>query len=138
MILKQARQVITYATVSLVIYCIVSLLMYSHSHTPLLSPEVIDHVGIAIALYLVAAILIALNQRFSIYLMLFVILIYSIALLAAFVEINLHGNAGPFFKLIVDVLSVIGLVMNILCIIAAVRQRNNYISPKLKSKLRKK
>lgn len=135
--MKQARRVISYATVSAVLYCIVSLLMYGIDGTSFTSSEVISHLGMAIALFLVASALVALDVRLSIYLMLFVMLIYTIALISAFFVVN-AGQAGMLPRMLVDVLSVVGLVMNVMCVLAALKQRNNYIPPKIKEKLRKK
>lgn len=132
--MKAARQVISYSTISLLLYCVVSLMMYHLNGTDLLSSEVINHIGIAIALYLLVIIFSALNFRFSVYLTIFVLLIYTIALFGAFFEINFHAKVGSIFKLSVDVLSIIGIVMNVMAGVAAIRQRGQYISPKLRRK----
>ncbi|WP_137597569.1 hypothetical protein [Paucilactobacillus kaifaensis] len=132
--MKAARQVISYSTISLLLYCIVSLMMYHLSGTSLASSEVINHIGIAIVLYLLVIIFSALNFRFSVYLTIFVLLIYTIALFGAFFEINFHAKVGSVFRLSIDVLSVIGIVMNVMAGIAAIRQRGQYISPRLRRK----
>ncbi|BAP86504.1 hypothetical protein LOOC260_119980 [Paucilactobacillus hokkaidonensis JCM 18461] len=132
--MKVAQKVISYSTISLVLYCVVNLLMYHKEGTALLSSEVINHLGIAIVLYLLVIIFSALNFRFSVYLTIFVLVIYTVALFGAFMEVNFHGKVDAIFRLSVDVLSVIGIVMNIMAGIAALRQRGQYISPKLRRK----
>lgn len=132
--MKEAKQVITYATVSLVFYCAVSLLMYGQTNTSFLSAEVVEHLGIAIALYLVVAVMSGLNLQIAVYVTLFVLLIYTIALVGAFFQINYHSDAGSVMKVIVDVLSVIGLVFNVICAVAAIRLRTSQSNFKFKRK----
>ncbi|WP_057778983.1 hypothetical protein [Paucilactobacillus vaccinostercus] len=123
--MKEARQTISYATVAMIIYCVVSLLMYAQTGTALWSVEVIVHTGIAIALFLIAAVLSAMNSRSAVYVMMLVLLIYTIALVVAFVQVTWHSDASSFIKMLINVLSVIGVVINVLCAAAAVRLRTH-------------
>ncbi|WP_044010424.1 hypothetical protein [Paucilactobacillus wasatchensis] len=132
--MKAARQVISYSTISLVIYCVVNLMMYHMEGTSLVSSEVINHLGIAVVLYLLVIIFSGLNFRFSVYFTIFVLLIYTIALLVAFIQITYHAEVSSLFRLSIDVLSAIGIVINVLAVVAAIKQRGHYISPRLRKK----
>ncbi|KRM12961.1 hypothetical protein ABTQ33_02475 [Paucilactobacillus suebicus] len=121
--MKEARRVISYATVSLVIYCVVSAMMYVQTNVSLASAEVWEHLGIALVLFLAMAIISSLDMRISVYVTIFVMLIFTLALLGAFIEVNYHSNTGMVVKTIVDALSLVGLIINIICVTAAVKMR---------------
>jgi hypothetical protein len=123
--LKEARQTISYATVAMIIYSAVNLLMYVQTGVAIWSAEVMVHLGIGIALFLVAAVLSAMNSRSAVYVMILVLLIYTIALVVAFAQVTWHSNADSLMKTIINVLSVVGVVMNVLCAVAAVRLRTH-------------
>jgi len=131
--LKYHKFVFLYLSVSTVIYFIVNIIMDLYNGTQIFSADVMPNFGIILVFYLICIICSYKEMRFSAYLTIFMLIVYSFTFGGAMI-MTASSDMSIFTRIIMDVLSLAGLALNVLCFIAAGKQRATYVNPKLKGK----
>ncbi|MFZ2352774.1 hypothetical protein [Paucilactobacillus nenjiangensis] len=131
--MKYHKFVFLYLSISTVIYYVVNIIMNLQTGTEIFSSEVMPNFGIILGFYLLSIFFSCKEMRFSAYLTIFMLIVLSFTFGGAMI-VSGGSDMSLLTKVFIDVLSLAGLALNVLCFIAAGKQRANYQNPKLKGK----